>query len=72
MQYLMIGYFAALFLKIVGAPGFKKIGWGWFILGPIILPILKLLWMCLSFIFWAAVALGGIYLLSELIIWMTN
>ena len=72
MQYLIVGYFAALFLKIVGVPGFKNVSWAWFILGPVIFPILRLLWGIISFVFWAAVGLGGIWLIAKLVIWMTE
>jgi hypothetical protein len=61
-----------MFLKILGAPGFKKIGWGWFILAPIVFPILKLLWYCLSFVFWAACGLAGVYGIAQLVIWATE
>jgi hypothetical protein len=63
-------YFGALLMKLIGFPGFKDIAWGWFIAAPILFPIVRLLWMVLSFCFYAAFGFIALYGIVQLIIWM--
>lgn len=63
-------YFGALFLKLIGFPGFKEIGWGWFILAPILFPILRALFGILSFCFYVAFGFAAVYGIVQLVIWM--
>lgn len=62
-------YFGVLFLKLIGVPGFKDIRWGWFIVAPILFPILRLLWAVLSFCFYAALGFAALYGMIQLTIW---
>jgi hypothetical protein len=72
MTYFIPIYLGILLLKILGVPRFREIGWGWFVLAPIIWPVLQLLWFCLTFVFWAAVGIAGVYGIAQLVIWATE
>lgn len=70
--YFFVIYFGSIFLKAIGAPGFKEIGWGWFILAPIFVPIGYVLWKVIQFCFYVAVGLGGMWLIAKIILFMTS
>jgi hypothetical protein len=65
-------YFGAIFLKIIGFPGFKDIKWGWFIVAPILFPIVRLLWVVLSFCFYVAFGFAAMYGIVELVLWAST
>lgn len=67
LGYFFITYFGAMLLKIMGVPGFKEIGWGWFIVAPILVPLLRLLWGILAFCFYAAVCFGVLWMVYKLV-----
>ncbi len=70
-----IGYFlaiwlGAMFLKIIGVPGFKDIKWRWFILAPILYPIIRVLVYVIGFCFFAALGFAVCYYGAQAIIWI--
>jgi len=68
--YFLIIWLGAMFLKIIGVPGFKDIKWSWFILAPILYPLIKVLWYVLKFCFFAALGFAVTYGVAQLIIWV--
>lgn len=70
LGYFFIIYFCSLILKISGVAGFKEISWGWFIIMPILVPILRLLGYIISFCFFAGLALLTVWSVCQLLIWI--
>lgn len=72
LGYFFAIYFGAIALKLFGVPGFKEISWGWFILAPILAPLLRIIWYIVCFCFYAALGLAVCWYGSKLIIWISN
>ena len=70
LGYFFLTYFGAMILKIANVPGFKDISWGWFIIAPIVVPIFRLLFMGISWIFYLALGVCTIMLACKLLMWV--
>ena len=62
-------YFGSMFLKIIGVSGFKEIGWGWFLIAPILFPILRGLFWVLQWVFYCAMGFAVTYYAAKLVVW---
>lgn len=70
LGYFFIIYLSAFVGKACGIAPFSKIGWGWFIVLPIIVPLLRLLFMILSFCFYVAVGTAGLWAIYKIMLFV--
>ena len=70
LGYFFIIYITAFVGKACDIPPFKDVGWGWFIVLPIIVPLFRLLFAILAFCFYLAMGIAGMWLIWKIMMFV--
>lgn len=68
LYFVGIGWFGAIFLKLIRFPGFDEVSWNYLLWTPIIIYLVRLLYIIFAFVVMPLVGLFGLYYFADFLL----